>query len=63
MVALPDGSVHAFGLGGVGTSSTDGKTFKPIDTGTSRTISHATADADGNLVLGGEFGSVIVRPR
>jgi hypothetical protein len=63
VIALPDGSVHAFGLGGVGVSSTDGKTFTPIEVGTTRSISHASADANGNLVLGGDFGTVLVRSR
>lgn len=63
VVALPDGSVHAFGLGGVGVSSPDGKTFTPIDVGTTRTLTQASADANGNLVIGGDFATVFVRAR
>ncbi|MFT3698609.1 MAG: hypothetical protein QM831_36020 [Kofleriaceae bacterium] len=60
VVALPDGNVWAFGLGGVATHSTDGKTFTPFDLGGAPGIL-ASAARNGTIAIGGEYGAVMIR--
>jgi hypothetical protein len=61
VVAKPDGSVWAVGLGGVATSSVDGKTFKPLQLGAQATLTQLIAHPSGALLAGGDFGAIVQR--
>jgi hypothetical protein len=61
VVALPDGSVWAVGLGGVATHSKDGKTFKPAELGAHSTLDHLIVHPSGALLAAGQFGAILQR--
>jgi hypothetical protein len=59
VVAKPDGSVLAVGLGGVATYSADGKTFKPLQVGAQVTLTHLIVHANGTVLAGGDYGAIV----
>ncbi|HZO14124.1 MAG TPA: hypothetical protein VFB62_12720, partial [Polyangiaceae bacterium] len=61
VIALPSGEVWAVGLGGVAAYSRDGKTFRPVQTGTDVTLSYLLAHPSGALLAVGDNGAILQR--